>query len=134
MLWAWPNRVVDTMISSAFERRRAHRHPVQQIGMISAQSGGDRATVSLWIGLMMACDFAPRRILRLLISFSCASRRQKQDTTWFGAKVRSWALGSSVERAEVLDVALCEQATCHVGCARVATLSTAANHVLGRFS
>jgi len=29
------------MISSTFERRRAPRHPVQQIGMISAQSGGD---------------------------------------------------------------------------------------------
>ena len=41
MLWAWPNRVVDIMISSAFERRRAPRHPVQQKGMISAQSGGE---------------------------------------------------------------------------------------------
>jgi hypothetical protein len=28
------------MISSTFERRRAPRHPVQLIGMISAQSGG----------------------------------------------------------------------------------------------
>lgn len=33
--------VVDTMISSTFERRREPRHPVQQIAMISAQSGGD---------------------------------------------------------------------------------------------
>jgi hypothetical protein len=28
------------MISSTFERRREYRHPVQQIGMISAQRGG----------------------------------------------------------------------------------------------
>ncbi len=34
-------RVVDTMISSTFERRREPRHTVQQIAMISAQSGGD---------------------------------------------------------------------------------------------
>jgi hypothetical protein len=30
---------VDTVISSTFERRREPRHPVHQIGMISAQSG-----------------------------------------------------------------------------------------------
>jgi PilZ domain-containing protein len=33
-------RVVDTVISSTFERRRAPRYPVQQIGMIVARSGG----------------------------------------------------------------------------------------------
>ena len=41
MLCAEPNRVVDTMISSTFERRRAPRHPVHQIGMISARSDGE---------------------------------------------------------------------------------------------
>jgi PilZ domain len=29
------------MVSSTFERRREPRHPVQQIGAISAQSGGE---------------------------------------------------------------------------------------------
>jgi hypothetical protein len=42
--------------------------------------------------------------------------RNRADTTWFGRKVRSWVLSSSIERAEVLDVVLPERVTSDVGC------------------
>jgi hypothetical protein len=41
MLRSQSNRAVDAVISSTFERRRAPRHSVQQIGVISAQSGAE---------------------------------------------------------------------------------------------